>query len=137
MLPPSKSYSPLAIALGWYRNSALRLLLLEGTAIPRRIQWILQIRAVERGRGKGAVQSWMNEGSARAAYTPAYIAHMQYREARHPWLSIFELFLFGQSWTAGLEYGIRIGKLQSQDSTSSDTSTPLSQNSENGKDVSL
>jgi hypothetical protein len=40
---------------------------------------------------------------------------MQRMEVRHPFLSIFDLHLLSQSWKAGLEYGIHIGKLQTQD----------------------
>jgi hypothetical protein len=75
----------------------------------------------------------MDTLGVRPAYTPAYISHMQYMEARHPLLSIFDSFLLTETWLAGLEYGIRIGKSQTQgDSVPSENNT-----SATGKDASL
>jgi hypothetical protein len=106
----------------WYRYSALRLLVLEGKSFPRRMKWIFEIHEAEMGRGTALTHAWLNQGQARSAYTVAYIQHMQRMEILHPFLSTFDLHLLTQSWTAGLEYGIRIGKLQSQDSATSNTS---------------
>ena len=123
------SRSPLQRLRRWYHYSALKLLVSESMSFPRRMEWIFEIHAVEMGRGKALTHAWMNQGEARSAYTVAYIQHMQYMETLHPFLSTFDLHLLSQSWTAGLEYGIRIGKLQSQDNKTNDTST--------GKDTSL
>lgn len=119
----SKSGSPLARLRRWYRYSALKLLVLEGMSFPRRIQWIFGIRAVERGHGKASVQSWMNRVQVPVVYTVACSAHKRRMETLHPFLSIFDLFLLKENWMAGLEYGIRIGKLQSQARKANDTPT--------------
>jgi hypothetical protein len=47
-LPCSVARSPFARLQGWYRNSVLRLLVLEGRSSLQRIGWIREIRAVER-----------------------------------------------------------------------------------------
>ena len=65
-----------------------------------------------------------------AAYRPDYILYIRQLEARHPFLSMFDVHLVSRAWRAGLEYGIRIGKLQSQDQKANDTSA-------SGKDTSL
>jgi hypothetical protein len=106
MLPHAIPRSPLARLRRWYRNSLLRLLVLEGNAIPRRIGWIRQIRAVERQRGKDSVRQWVYQGQAPTACTSAYIQYMQQTETLHPFLSIFEMHLVSRAWMAGVEYGI-------------------------------
>ena len=85
---PSKSRSPLLWLRRWYRNSLLRLLLLEGIAIPRRIEWSRQIREVERLRGKDSIRQWMYQGQVPAVYADAYIGYIQQTENFHPLLSI-------------------------------------------------
>lgn len=125
---PSKSCSPLARLLRWWRYSALKLLVAEGRSFPRRMRWIFEIHEVEMGRGKALTHAWLTQGAAeRSVYTAAYIQHMQRMETLHPFLSTFDLHLLSHSWTAGLEYGIRMSKLQSQDIQTPSTST--------GKDI--
>jgi hypothetical protein len=111
----SSPISPFPILQRWYRTSVLRVLLWEGNAALQRIRWVLEIRAVERLSGKVSVRQWRDQSLVPAAYKSAYIDHMQRTEARHPFLSIFDLLLLSQAWKAGLEYGIRIGRSQNQD----------------------
>lgn len=84
-----------------------------------RIGWIREIRVVERGRGKDSIRQLMEECLVPEAHKSAYIPHMQHTEARFPFLSIFDLWLLSRSWKAGLEYGIRIGTLQTNTDRSS------------------
>lgn len=112
---PAKPRSLLARFRRWYRNSVLRLLVEEGSAIPQRIGWILQMREVEFLRGKDSVRTWIYQGQAPAAYGVAYIRYMQRMETLHPFLSIFEWKLMSHAWRAGLEYGIRRGKQKNQE----------------------
>jgi hypothetical protein len=58
-----------------------------------------------------------------AAYRADYILYIQQLETHHPFLSMFDMHLVSRSWTAGLEYGIRMSKLQNQDSATTSTST--------------
>ena len=111
---PSKPRSPLARLRYWYRNSLLRLHVLEGIACLHRMKCIRQIRAVEMGRGTVLTQSWMNRVRVPAAYTVPYTLHMQRMETLYLSLSIFDLFLLKESWMVGLEFGIHIGKSQNQ-----------------------
>lgn len=103
----------------WYRYSVLRLLVLESSSVLRRMGWLLEIRAVERGRGKDSTRQLMEECLVPEAHKSAYIPHMQHTEGRFPFLSIFDLWLLSRSWRAGLEYGIHIGTLQTDKTHSS------------------
>lgn len=112
---PCIARSRFSIVLRWYQNSALRLLLSEGNSALQRIRWIREIRAVEHSSGKDSTRQWRHQSLVPAVYKPAYISHMQQMEARHPFLSMFDLFLLSQTWKAGLEYGIHMGMVQSRD----------------------
>jgi hypothetical protein len=117
----------------WYQNSLLRLLLWEGNGSLQRIRWTRQRRVVLPPVGKGLVPQnhlWFWHSPMPAAYRPDYILYIRQLEARHPFLSMFDMHLVSRAWRAGLEYGIRIGKLQSQDQKANDTSA-------SGKDTSL
>jgi hypothetical protein len=78
------------------------------------MEWIRQIREVERLRGTDSTRQWMNRVRVPSADTVAYIQHMQYMETHYPLLSIFDLYLLKESWMAGREYGIHIGRSQNQ-----------------------
>jgi len=99
----------------WWRNSALRLLLSEGNSLLRRMKWIREIRAVERQCGKDSIRQWRDQSLVPAAYKAAYIDYMRQTGVRHPFLSIFDLLLLSRTWKAGLEYGIHIGTLRTQE----------------------
>jgi hypothetical protein len=100
---------------GWYRNSLLRSLLSESSAVLHRSRWIREIRAVERSSGKDSIRHWRDQSLIPSAYADAYILHMQQTETLHPYLSIFDSLLLSRAWKAGLEYGIHIGKLQNRE----------------------
>jgi len=112
---PSIEYSLAGRLRRWYRNSLLRLLVLEVSNLSHRIGWIREIRAVEHGGGKDSIRDWIGQSLVPAVYTSAYISHMQQMETHHPFLSTFDLFLLSRTWKAGLEYGIHTGTLQSRD----------------------
>jgi hypothetical protein len=101
----------------WYYVSALRLLLGELSSLRHRIAWVLEIRAWElRGR-RGSIHRWPDREliDGPQSYKRTYIRHMQQIQARHPFLSIFDLFLLGQTWKAGSEWDGRTYTSQNQD----------------------
>lgn len=104
-----------------YWTSALRLLVAEIRALGHRIRWVFEIREVELQRGTDSIRTWMDRGliSGSQNYKRAYIECMRQIEARHPFLSIFDLFLLQQAWKAGSEWNGRTDTSQSQDTSCS------------------
>jgi len=130
---PYRPKTPLERLRYWYQNSSLRLLLWEGNGSLQRIRWTRQKRVVLPPVGKGLVPQnhlWFWHSPMPATYRADYILYIRRLEALHPFLSMFDMHLVSRAWTAGLEYGIRIGKLQIQDHKAIDA--PAS-----GKDTSL
>lgn len=122
---PYRPKTPLERLRYWYQNSLLRLLVWEGSGSLQRIRWTREIGVVLPPAGMGLVPQnhlWFWHSPMPAAYRPDYILYIQQLEARHPFLSMFDMHLVSRSWMAGLEYGIHIGKLQSQDQKANDTS---------------
>ena len=110
----SKKKTPLLLIFRRYRYSVLPQLLSEIRNLIRRMEWIRDIHKTERHHGKASVEAWIADSGVPSEHKCAYIPHMQHMEVLHPFLSIVNYLLLAQSWKAGLEYGIRIGKLQSQ-----------------------
>lgn len=113
-LPPTIRRAPLATLRRWYRNSLLRLLVSEGIAVPRRMEWIRQIREVERFRGKDSIRRWIDEGGGPLGEIDACIEYMRHMETLPRWVSIFEANLASRAWRAGWESGSRTCKQQNQ-----------------------
>jgi hypothetical protein len=120
-LPISKLVFLWQSARQWYWTSVLRLLVAEIRALGHRIRWVFEIREVELHLGKDSIRTWMDRGSISGSqnYKRAYIDCMRQIEARHPFLSIFDLFLLQQAWKAGSEWNGRMDTSQSQDTSCS------------------
>lgn len=117
---PSKSkwFSSLFLRLRrWYRTSVLRLLVTESCSLFHRIQGTLEIRAWElRGhKGRPRILSGWTPLAGPQHYRRACIEYMQQLQARHPFLSILDLFLLEQAWRAGAEWDGRICTSQNQE----------------------
>jgi hypothetical protein len=110
------SSSLLAIVRGWYRTSVLLLLLAEPSSRVRRMGRILEIRAWER-RGYMGLLRYSPDRIPSSVARPdkhACMRHTLQIHSRHPFLSVFDLFLVEQAWLAGSESNSHSCTLQNQ-----------------------
>ncbi len=114
----SKSLFPFRVLRRWYQLSILRLLVLEGSAIPLRMGAISRSALWVRRGYKVPSPMGLDElpSSQSQAHRFAYIRYTQKIQAHFPFLSIFDLHLVSQSWRDGWECGVRacIGRNQEE-----------------------
>jgi hypothetical protein len=92
-----------------YRESTLRIALIEIGNLPHRIRWVSHIREAERLRGSATIQKWLNEAliPAPESRQSDCIAYIRKTLSLYPFLSIFDGHLLTKSWIAGSEWSSR------------------------------
>ena len=105
----------------WYHCSVLRILIAEGRSLLGRIGWALEIHAWELRGCTGEIPSMLDSplGPQTKKNKPAYSRYMRQIQTDHPFLSISDHLLAGQSWLVGWASCDRAHIQQSQNATCS------------------